>query len=224
MQLMPRQRTASTDRTDPGGARDARALARALGESAGAIVIGSDDQAQPGHVHADGSAERLLHGSRVPVAVAPRGLADDPDFALRVVGVAFDGSPESEAALAEAAAIAERAGAAMRVFAVHAPERAAEMAAVYAAGMVAENGREWLRQTLEAAVGELPAALRAKAQLLDGDPPGAIAAQCELGVDLLVTGSRARGPLGRVLLGSTSSRLMHTAPCAVLAVPRPTRS
>jgi nucleotide-binding universal stress UspA family protein len=39
--------------------------------------------------------------------------------------------------------------------------------------------------------------------------------------DLLLVGSRSYGPLGRTLLGSVSSTLIHEAPCPVLVVPRP---
>jgi nucleotide-binding universal stress UspA family protein len=38
--------------------------------------------------------------------------------------------------------------------------------------------------------------------------------------DLLVTGSRGYGPLRRVLIGSVSTPLMHSAPCPVMVVPR----
>lgn len=38
-------------------------------------------------------------------------------------------------------------------------------------------------------------------------------------VDLLVIGSCHRGPVGRVLLGSTGARLMEAAPCAVAVAP-----
>jgi nucleotide-binding universal stress UspA family protein len=40
-------------------------------------------------------------------------------------------------------------------------------------------------------------------------------------VDLLVVGSRGFGPVRRLLLGSTSDRLVREAACPVLAVPRP---
>jgi nucleotide-binding universal stress UspA family protein len=39
-------------------------------------------------------------------------------------------------------------------------------------------------------------------------------------LDLLVVGSRAHGPVRRVLLGSTSTRMFREASCAVLVVPR----
>ena len=39
-------------------------------------------------------------------------------------------------------------------------------------------------------------------------------------LDLLVTGSRNYGPVRRLMLGSTSTRLVHEAPCPVLVLTR----
>ena len=39
-------------------------------------------------------------------------------------------------------------------------------------------------------------------------------------LDLLVVGARAYGPVRRLLLGSTSSRLVRTASCPLLVAPR----
>ncbi|MBX5470602.1 MAG: universal stress protein [Thermoleophilaceae bacterium] len=184
-----------------------------------AIGGGARRSAIRGQVLAGGVAQQLLRGSRLPVAVAPMGFAAEEPSDLRVLAVAYNGSAESELALKVAAEMALRVGATLRVLAVDEPLRGAGFAAV-ATGYV-ESTREWLRQRLEEATGALPSSLRAQAVLLDGEAAAAIAAQAELGVDLLVTGSRAHGALGRVLLGSTSSKLMRTAPCPVLAVPRP---
>jgi len=50
-----------------------------------------------------------------------------------------------------------------------------------------------------------------------GDPAVQIVAEATLGgYDLLVVGSRGRGPLGRLLLGSVSSELFGSTPCPVL--------
>lgn len=62
-------------------------------------------------------ATKMLHGSPCAVAIAPRGYASearDP----RVVAVALDLSPESDAAVREAAEIALAANATLRVIAV----------------------------------------------------------------------------------------------------------
>lgn len=56
---------------------------------------------------------------------------------------------------------------------------------------------------------------------LDGSPAPVLAEACEDGVDLLVVGSRGYGPAMRVLLGSVSTKLINSAPCPVLVVPRP---
>jgi nucleotide-binding universal stress UspA family protein len=39
-------------------------------------------------------------------------------------------------------------------------------------------------------------------------------------LDLLVVGSRSHGPVRRLLLGSTSTRLVREAACPLLVVPR----
>ena len=39
-------------------------------------------------------------------------------------------------------------------------------------------------------------------------------------LDLLVTGSRGYGPVRRLMLGSTSTKLVHEAPCPVLVLTR----
>jgi nucleotide-binding universal stress UspA family protein len=54
----------------------------------------------------------------------------------------------------------------------------------------------------------------------EGDPAEELATMAEQ-LDLLVLGSRAYGPAGRLLSGSTSTQLARRAPCPLLVVPRP---
>ena len=42
----------------------------------------------------------------------------------------------------------------------------------------------------------------------------------ELGADVIVVGTRGRGPVASLLVGSVTQRLLHSAPCPLLAVPR----
>jgi nucleotide-binding universal stress UspA family protein len=52
---------------------------------------------------------------------------------------------------------------------------------------------------------------------LDGYPPDAIAGYAdEVGADLIVVGSRGRGGVASLILGSTSHRLIHIAKTDVL--------
>jgi nucleotide-binding universal stress UspA family protein len=54
----------------------------------------------------------------------------------------------------------------------------------------------------------------------DTSPPHALHALCaETGAALVVVGSTDRGPVGRVLPGSTAERLLHGSPCPVAIVP-----
>ena len=54
-----------------------------------------------------------------------------------------------------------------------------------------------------------------------GDPGGAICAVArEFDADVVVLGSRGRGVLKRVVLGSVSEYVLHHAPCPVLVVRR----
>ncbi len=191
-------------------------------EGADAIVLGSTHQGPLGRIYPGSVAERLLHGAPCAVAVAPRGFASQPEDELRVLCAAFDGSPESWAALEVAAGLAEAAEATLRVVAVHEPftPGAAAVAPMGTYDVGAVTQREAMQERLDEAVAELPGALRAKGLLLKGQAAEELLAETELGVDLLVMGSRGRGPLGRVLLGGVSARVVRSAPCPVLVMPR----
>ncbi|MET0511863.1 MAG: universal stress protein [Thermoleophilaceae bacterium] len=51
-------------------------------------------------------------------------------------------------------------------------------------------------------------------------PGQQLADEASVAVALMVVGSRGYGPMQRVLLGSVSTSLMHSAPCPVMVVPR----
>jgi nucleotide-binding universal stress UspA family protein len=125
-------------------------------------------------------------------------------------------------ALEVARGLAEATAATVRVVAVHEPftSPTAGLAPMGAADIGAVTQREAMEERLHDAVGKLPAALRAKGLLLKGHAAEELLKETELGVDLLVMGSRGHGPLGRVLLGGVSAKVVRSAPCPVLVVPR----
>jgi nucleotide-binding universal stress UspA family protein len=196
------------------------ALAEA--EGADAIVLGSTHRGPVGRIYPGSVAERLLHGAPCAVAVAPRGFASRTHSEPRVLAVAFDSSPESQAALEVATELAQAAQATLRVVAVHEPFTAttASIAPMGAADVGAATQREAMQDRLDEAVAGLPATLRAKGLLLKGRPAEELLSEAGLGVDLLLMGSRGRGPFGRVLLGGVSARVLLSAPCPVLVMPR----
>jgi nucleotide-binding universal stress UspA family protein len=195
---------------------------RALAEKdeADLIVLGSTHHARVGSVSPGSVAEHLLHGARCRLVIAPEGYAqaDHSQDRLRVAAVGFNGMAESYAALDEAARLATKFGGSLRVIGVSTPVPPAGAAAATQAG--AESGPDFQTQ-LNTAVAELPSELRALPVYEQGDPVEKLLEAAEMGVDLLVLGSRGFGPMMRLLIGSVSSRVIRKAPCPVLVVPRP---
>lgn len=192
--------------------------ADALGASA--IVLGPTSKHRP-RAALGSVAERVLHSSTCPVAVASPGLAREAGAGLHVIGVAFDGSPEAWSALRCAEQFALRAGAALRILGVLEPVSVATagMSSFYAYAEPAEVARDRLYEQLEEAAAAVAASLRPLPVLLRGEPAHEIARQ-SASLDLLVMGSRGSGPMRRVLLGSTSSRVTRAQASPVLVVPR----
>lgn len=78
-------------------------------QGAAVIVFGSDYRTPPGRVEPGASAQRLLDGGSVAIAVAPAGARMDPDLAISSVSVLTPGG--DEAAPATARSLASKLGA-----------------------------------------------------------------------------------------------------------------
>ena len=79
-------------------------------EGAAIIVFGSDYRTSPGRAEPGTSAQRLLEGGPVAIAVAAAGLRASPDSSIRTVAVPFAG-PVNDDARATAASLAAKLGA-----------------------------------------------------------------------------------------------------------------
>ena len=178
-------------------------------EGADLVVIGSSRHAEPGRVRLEHTAGRLLEGAPCAVAVAPGGLRKTEAF--HHVGVAYDGSPEAQAAVLAGYDIAVRSRAAVTLL-YALPENASETAGRAAALEAQER--------LDAAAAAAPAGVNPSTVVLFGPPGQAIRDACDGVVDLLVTGSRGDGPMQRALLGSVSEVLTDGARYPVLVLPR----
>jgi nucleotide-binding universal stress UspA family protein len=201
----------------------ARGLAElAERQDAEAVVVGSTNRGAIGRVMSGGTAERLLHGTGCPVAVAPRGYRRHRPEPLRAVGAAYTDTPEGHKAVRVAADLAARAGLPLTVYSVvflHTnwlrPEAVQPVASV-----VPEQVRKAARDALDRVVADLPAGVRANGELLFGEVVDELSMAADGDVDLLVCGSRGYGPVRRVLLGTVSSALVRQASVPTLVVPR----
>lgn len=180
------------------------------------VVVGSPHRGAIGRALIGSVAEGLLHGAPCPVVAAPRGYAGERHDPFRTIAVAFDGTAEARAALARAEDLARLTNGTIRILTVAEPAVAIPGAVGYTPPLPPDP-----EEIAREGVAAVDRGLAAEGRHLNGPAADVIAEACEEGVDLLVAGSRRYGPVTRVLLGSVSTRLIHTAPCPVLVVPRP---
>jgi nucleotide-binding universal stress UspA family protein len=167
-------------------------------------------------VFAGDDAAATLHGSVCPVAVAPHGLAAAEWKTVQTIGVGYDGGPEARQALALAAAVARECGASLTVRSVVGSTVRDADASLYDADWV-ERARTLATEQLDDAIAELR--VEATGDVVVGRTVDELVRLSE-GVDLLVVGSRAWGPVRRIVLGSTAAHLMRKAHAPVLVLPR----
>jgi nucleotide-binding universal stress UspA family protein len=201
-----------------GGSSPGRGLLE-LAEQQGAdlLVIGASRRSRAGHVLTGQVGLGLLQGSPCAVAIAPKDCREREVGLSRLV-VGFDGSDESNLALKDALELARAGGVEVRLVAV-APPPVHAYGSVEGYTAVKEAIEEHVREQLRLALRSIPPQVILEASLVAGDPATKLA-EAALDASLLVLGSRAYGPVGRVLLGSVSAALVQSAACAVLVHPR----
>jgi len=180
------------------------------------LVVGSCKRGLLGRVFVGDDTRASLHGALCAVAVAPHGYSEHVG-AVKTIGVAYNGTPEAEAALAVARGLAARHG--------------ASVLALMVVNLSSADVSSW---EIMAAGSERAATVlkdRAKRQL---DSLGGVDGRVAVGVpeeelaafgaelDLLVVGSRSYGPVRRLIFGSTSQHLARAGRCPLLVLPRPT--
>lgn len=182
------------------------------------LVIGASRRDEPDRAIVGDDTREVLRHAPCTVAVAPMGFATRSP-SMHKIGVAYDGSPESEQALALARRLAR--------------ERGAELAAVHVVPEPRYTGRRatgarlvndpWSTQAeIDEAVGKARSQM---AQLGDVEPLATSGEATEelarygASVDLLILGSHEYGPLEAWMSGpSTAQQLADSAPCALLVL------
>jgi nucleotide-binding universal stress UspA family protein len=204
---------------DPSPARALHELAEQ--EDAALIVVGSTHTGRAGRVLPGSTAERLLHGSPCPVAVAPKGYTWRPDEEPGIVGCGFDGSQSAQRALQAAEQIAAATGARLRVIRAFQPLRYDAPPKGIPMGGIAYNDQlqERAREELDAAVARLQGAVRPEPFFAVGDAAEILAGASEQ-LDVLLVGSRGYGPLHSVVVGGVAGRVVREAACPVIVLPR----
>lgn len=204
---------------DVSAARALQAIADEVG--AGLVVVGSSHTSRIGRVLPGSTGERLVHGASCSVAVVPKDYRRYPHGTIRRVGVAYDGSDDAAGALAGAAALARALAAELELIGIVTPEYAISPEAVDGKGLAFARREAEARaqERLDAAVAALPAQIDAQTRRLTGDPIDLLARR-SMELDLLIMGSRGHGPLHSVLVGGVSGRVLRTAHCPVIVVPR----
>jgi nucleotide-binding universal stress UspA family protein len=203
-----------------------RALQRVVSrEHRNVLVVGSSRHGGHGRVRIANRTRQLLYDLQCALAIAPRGLSEQPPPRFDRIGVGYDGGPESERALALAGAIASSCGAELylrgviddRIPALGWPQAwlGGNIAASWEASVLADM--ESLGE--QAAVASQALGVKVHVDIQQGRPAKSLLG-LSAGVDLLVVGSRRWGPVARLLLGSTGEALLHDARCSALIVPR----
>ena len=194
-----------------------------LAEEIGAelILVGSAHHGRVGQVLAGSVAVALLHGSPCGVGVAPHGYRKHAREDIGVIAAGVAGSAESDRAVMAASELAVATGAKLKLIAVAEPPMVGTGSGA-ADGWralkdaIEENTREQLAKTWST----VPDGVEVEATLISGDPVEALVNVAGTPGTLLVVGSRAYGPLRRVLLGSVSTSLVRLTPCPLIVTPR----
>lgn len=142
--------------------------------------------------------------------------------------VATDGSDHAVEAAARGLSVLGEAESVILFCVVHTPAVVSSgMESGFAGGMATPEvvdaawvgAKEEADASIDRTIAGLPQGLNIERRVETGEPGLAVvAAAQELGVDVVVIGSRGRGAIKRALLGSVSTHVVHNAPCPVLVV------
>lgn len=186
------------------------------------LVLGSSANGALGQVVVGSTADRLLHSSPVPVAIAPRGYRGARGGKLTRITCGYPGTPESVEVVRQVAALATRLEVPLRVITFAVRGRTMYPPEV---GLHAEDSilAEW-----EAQAAELQQTLRNEAVIGDDVELAVVSGNgWDQALDdadwrdgeILALGTAPRGDIARVFLGSRGAKIVRHSPVPVLLLP-----
>ncbi|TRW79819.1 universal stress protein [Mycolicibacterium sp. 018/SC-01/001] len=190
----------------------------ALEKSSDLIVVGGARDGFFGRHTIGPVTGALLHSSPLPVALAPRGYAEDPDDNFAAITAAVPTRPGDDNPLPFAITLASAANLRIRMLSLVSAENLAEAA----------SAREVRQLQVAAAEDNLAVAARALPDAPDIDSLVADGMTLESALkklkwddgDLLVVGSSRFAAPRRIFLGSTAARILAGVDVPVIVVPR----
>jgi nucleotide-binding universal stress UspA family protein len=198
-------------------------IATATEAGAALIALGSARHGPVGRITVGGIANEMLHISAVPVAIAPRGYRPSSGARLRRVTCAFSGSTQSRSAFDAAVQLSRRHAVPLRLTTIVIRDRQMYPSQVGydAERLVVEQWRAQAREAQEKALATLPNDVSVETDILDGrDWEDALDSLPWEDGEMLVVGSSRLGPVARVFLGSSATKIIRSSPVPVLVVPR----
>lgn len=197
-----------------------------LAEERGAalVVIGSAPSTDVGRFGIGSTADKLLHDSPVPVALAPVGYTRASVEALGRVVVAFQNTTESLASLISGAEYAEQLQVPLRILTLLIRHRMfGSNLGADAEEMVLRQFEEDSRAAHSEALAEITISVPTDSVTPTGDSVRAAMERIDwAGDELLLLGSAAGGPLRRVFLGDMTYKLVRATPVPAVVLPRRT--
>lgn len=190
-------------------------------EDATVVVLGSAADGRLGQVVLGSTADRLVHSSPVPIAVAPRGYRA-PEGGIERLTFAWSGDPSEDGAITRLAELAGPTGARVRVvtFGLRRPPMFPPEVGFDAEAEVFD---EWQEQA-ERAFARLRTddVVSGDVETLVGVGSDWRAAVDSVGWspgDILVLGSKPAGPVARVFMGSSATKIVRHSPVPVVILP-----
>ncbi|HYO20192.1 MAG TPA: universal stress protein [Dermatophilaceae bacterium] len=190
------------------------------------LVLGSSSHGSWGHVALGSVTDRFLHSAELPLALAPLGFRAEAGSVIHRVTVGLDGSRLSGAVLVAAARMTRHMDVDLRVvtFAVRGRTMYPSQAGYRAEDMVIQAWREQADAMQAKALKWLAThdgvSTPTDVSIVDGRDWGdALERVGWVDGDVLVLGPSPHGPLSRVFLGSTGTKILQSSPVPVILIP-----